>query len=35
MLQRPTARKHYVYGDTIHGALKITGFDDFEKQMLH
>merc|ERR1712002_1354077 len=37
LVMSPTASaaKHLVYGDTIHGALKINGFDNFEKQMLH
>ena len=29
------AAKHLVYGDTIHGSLKINGFENLEKQMLH
>merc|ERR1711989_188648 len=37
LVMSPTASaaKHLVYGDTIHGALKISRFDNFEKQMLH
>merc|ERR1712002_1159877 len=37
LVMSPTASaaKHLVYGDTIHGALKINGFDNFEKQLLH
>merc|ERR1712115_163256 len=37
LVMSPTASaaKHLVYGDTIHGALKISGFNNFEKQMLH
>merc|ERR1712055_267516 len=37
LVMSPTASaaKHLLYGDTIHGALKINGFDNFEKQMLH
>ena len=29
------AAKHLVYSDTIHGSLKINGFENLEKQMLH
>merc|ERR1711872_92592 len=37
LVMSPTASaaKHLVYGDTIHGALKINGFDNLEKQLLH
>merc|ERR1712115_761893 len=37
LVMSPTASaaKHLVYGDTIHGALKMNGFDNFEKQLLH
>merc|ERR1711947_23883 len=34
MSPTPSAAKHLVYGDTIHGALKINGFDNLEKQLL-
>ena len=35
LVMSPTAAaaKHLVYGDTIHGALKINGFDNLEKQI--
>merc|ERR1712002_747965 len=37
LVMSPTASaaKHLVYGDTIHGAFKINGFDNLEKQLLH
>merc|ERR1712240_655034 len=37
LVMSPTASaaKHLVYGDTIHGALKINGFNNLEKQLLH
>merc|ERR1712177_130343 len=37
LVMSPTASaaKHLTYGDTIHGALKINGFDNLEKQLLH
>ena len=37
LVMSPTAAaaKHLVYGDTIHGSLKINGFQNLEKQMLH
>jgi len=35
MLPTEAAAKHLVYGDAIHGSLKIIGFDNLEKQMLH
>merc|ERR1712089_9890 len=37
LVMSPTASaaKHLIYGDTIHGALKINGFDNLEKQLLH
>merc|ERR1712089_93292 len=37
LVMSPTASaaKHLLYGDTIHGALKINGFDNLEKQLLH
>ena len=37
LVMSPTAvaAKHLVYGDTIHGSLKINGFENLEKQMLH
>ena len=37
LVMSPTAAaaQHLVYGDTIHGALKINGFDNLEKQILH
>merc|ERR1712115_274679 len=37
LVMSPTASaaKHLIYGTTIHGALKINGFDNLEKQLLH
>merc|ERR1712002_892395 len=37
LVMSPTASaaKHLVYGDTIHGALKINGFDNCIQQILH
>merc|ERR1712115_426821 len=37
LVMSPTASaaKHLTYGNTIHGALKINGFDNLEKQLLH
>merc|ERR1712243_155901 len=37
LVMSPTASaaKHLTYGDTIHGALKMNGFDNLEKQLLH